>query len=88
MARTDEEIDAVSDLSHYDYISIMKTQWFGPNAGSRFMVCWNNMCGYHVWLDEEPLGPRTLEIITELQERALGRERKLRLKIRALRGKV
>lgn len=82
MARTDAEIDAILDLACYcDQMSVMKTQWFGPNAGRRFRVCWNNTCGYHEWVDKEEMGPRTLEIIRELQERALDREKRLRLKI-------
>lgn len=76
--RTDEEIDAILDLACYcDRMSVMKTQWFGPNAGRRFRACPNNICGYQEWIDEE-LGPRTLEIIKELQESQLWKEERYR----------
>lgn len=82
MARTDAEIDAMLDLACYcDAMSVMKTQWFGPNAGRRFRACWNDTCGYHEWIDEEPLGPRTLEIIKELQEKGLERDDKWRCRV-------
>lgn len=82
MARTKVEIDAILDLACYcDQMSVTKTQWFGPNAGRRFRACWNKQCGYHVWVDGEPLAPRTLKIIKELQKRALDREVKWRAKL-------
>lgn len=79
--RTDEEIDVILDLACYcDQMSVMKTQWFGPNAGRRFRACPNNICGYQEWIDEE-LGPRTLEIIKELQESRLESDERYKRRI-------
>ncbi|KAL6581748.1 hypothetical protein OROMI_005762 [Orobanche minor] len=62
-------------------MSVMKTQWCGPNAERRFRTCCNNSHGYHLWIDEVPIRPRTLEIIKELQEQSFERETKFRAKI-------
>ncbi|WOG93542.1 hypothetical protein DCAR_0312828 [Daucus carota subsp. sativus] len=69
MSRTLEECDAILDLScDCDQMSVVRTRWYGPNAGRRFRECRDEECGFHKWVDEPP-SERTLEIIKELKER-------------------
>ncbi|WOG88370.1 hypothetical protein DCAR_0207605 [Daucus carota subsp. sativus] len=69
MSRTLEECDAILDLAcDCNAMSVVRTRWYGPNAGRRFRECAEEECGFHKWVDEEP-SPRTLEIIKELLER-------------------
>lgn len=82
MSHSDGEIDVILDFAcYYDQMTVTKMQWFGPNVRRRFRACWDYTCGYHVWIDEEPMGAHTLEIIKELQERALEREAKWKVKL-------
>ena len=71
MSRTLEECDAILDLAcDCNVMSVVRTRWYGPNAGRRFRECGDEECGYHKWVDDAP-SPRTLEIIKELQDRNL-----------------
>ncbi|XP_074356475.1 uncharacterized protein LOC141696194 [Apium graveolens] len=58
-------------------VSVVKTRWFGENAGRRFRECGDENCGYHKWMDP-PLSVRAVEVIEELQQRNVDAIDKLR----------
>ncbi|XP_074371868.1 uncharacterized protein LOC141712722 [Apium graveolens] len=58
-------------------MSVVKTRWFGVNAGRRFRECGDDNCGYHKWIDP-PLSARAVEVIEELQQRNVDAIDKLR----------
>ncbi|KAL8098883.1 hypothetical protein AgCh_031558 [Apium graveolens] len=64
MAATEDILDLACDC---DRMSVVKTRWFGVNAGRRFRECGQQSCAYFVWIDP-PLGARAVEAIEELHE--------------------
>ena len=64
MAATEDILDLLCDC---DRMSVVKTRWWGENAGRRFHECGQQSCAYFVWIDP-PLGARVVEAIEELRE--------------------
>ncbi|XP_074361443.1 uncharacterized protein LOC141701709 [Apium graveolens] len=68
MAEDMEIYDDILDLAcDCNRLSVVKTRWYGENAGRRFRECAEEECGYHKWVDP-PFGPRAVAVIEELQE--------------------
>ena len=65
MASNEDILDLACDCG---CMSVVKTRWYGENAGRRFRECAEEECGYHMWVDP-PLGARAVAVIEELQER-------------------
>lgn len=62
MANNDNILDLACDC---DYMSKVKTRWYGEDTERRFWKCGDEECGFHKWVNLL-LGARAVSVIEEL----------------------